>query len=123
MAYQLLSNRRINVDVQRLKSLGVDGWPHLPSLRRFRDDLPSELEPIVLRALSYYPQQRFPNCAELDRALGEVAGRFDLVASRKGIAHWVKDLLDGTPSVKSQMSRSKSVLPVLLRPARARGTG
>jgi serine/threonine protein kinase len=111
IAYQLLSNVRINLDVFRLRAMGKEGWPHLPPLTQFRPDLPPEIEPIVLKALAYEPDDRFATCDLLDTALGEVAAKYDLVATRKGIARWVQDLMSAElPTRKSGM---ESVLPVV----------
>ena len=41
-AYQLLSGARINLDIMRLRTLGADGWPHLPPLADFRPELPRD---------------------------------------------------------------------------------
>jgi hypothetical protein len=111
IAYQLLSNVRINLDVFRLRAMGKQGWPHLPPLTQFRPDLPPQLEPIVLKALAYEPADRFASCELLDQALGEVAGRHDLVATRKGIARWVQDLMSA--ELPSKRSGLESVLPVV----------
>jgi hypothetical protein len=95
LAYQLLTNARINLDIVRVGELGEVGWPHLPPLDDLRPELPPELSRIVLGALSYHPYDRFSSCDTLERAFGEVALRDGLTATSKTIGAWVTRLLDG----------------------------
>ncbi len=111
-AYQLLSGARINLDIMRLRTLGADGWPHLPPLAQFRADLPDGLEALVLRALSYDPEYRFDSCDALEQALGEIAVREGLVATQKQLARWVQEILATAPA-DSRSEESAPILPAL----------
>jgi hypothetical protein len=111
-AYQLLSGARINLDIMRLRTLGADGWPHLPPLAEFRADLPAGLEALVLRALAYDPEYRFESCDTLEQALGEIAVRDGLVATQKQLARWVQELLASAPP-ESRSEESAPLLPAL----------
>ncbi|HEX4461029.1 MAG TPA: protein kinase, partial [Polyangia bacterium] len=111
-AYQLLSGARLNLDIMRLRTLGADGWPHLPPLAEFRADLPAGLEAAVLRALSYDPEYRFESCDALEQALGEIAVREGLVATQKQLARWVHEILAAAPA-DSRSEESAPMLPAL----------
>jgi hypothetical protein len=111
IAYQLISGARLNLDVIRLRTLGKEGWPHLPSLLQYRPDLPPAIDKIVQRAMAYSPGQRFATCEELDQALGELAREHDLVATRGSIATWVQELM-ATP-LPPRRSETDPVLPLV----------
>jgi serine/threonine-protein kinase len=109
LAYQLLTNARINLDIVRMGELGEVGWPHLPPLDALRPELPPELSRIVLRALSYRPQDRFPSCDALERELAEVALHVGQATS-KMIGAWVAQRLDDGPLPAEEVT-SMPVLP------------
>ena len=111
-AYQILSGARVNLDIMRLRTLGADGWPHLPPLASFRDDLPEGLEPLILRALAYDPEYRFDSCDALEQALGEIAVVHGLVATQKQLARWVHEILTSAPA-DSRSEESAPLLPSL----------
>ncbi|MEO5768622.1 MAG: serine/threonine-protein kinase [Polyangia bacterium] len=93
IAYELLSGTSVNLDVTMLAQRGREGWPHLASLSRFRDDVPAQLEAIIFRALSYDADQRFADCAAMEAALDEVARSHPPVAGDKTIAQWIETAL------------------------------
>jgi hypothetical protein len=88
-----LTGARINLDVARLAQLGQEGWPHLPPATQLRRELPHELDQILLKAMSYQPEERYASCEALEEALGDVASRYDLEATEKTIAQWVRERL------------------------------
>jgi serine/threonine-protein kinase len=49
----------------------ISAIPEPPS--RFRDDIPADLDKVVLRALAKTPDQRYPSAEEMDRDLARVA--------------------------------------------------
>jgi serine/threonine-protein kinase len=93
MAYQLLTGARINLDLARLAQLGQRGWPHLPPPTQMRRDLPREIDQILLKAMSYQPEERFESCEALEESFAYVASKYDLEATDKVIAQWVRELL------------------------------
>jgi tRNA A-37 threonylcarbamoyl transferase component Bud32 len=93
IAYELLSGTPVNLDLAILAQKGRDGWPHLAPLSSMRTDVPPALEAIVMRALSYDPQDRFADCATLESALEGVAALCPPRAGSKTIAEWVGALL------------------------------
>ena len=93
VAYELLSGMPVNLDLAILAQKGRDGWPHLAPLSTVRADVPPGLEAIVMKALSYDPQDRFADCAALESALEGVAALSPSRAGSKSIAEWVGALL------------------------------
>ena len=93
IAYELLSGMPVNLDLAILAEKGRHGWPHLAPLSSVRADVPPALEEIVMKALSYDPQDRFPDCAALESALEGVAALCPARAGSKTIAEWIGALL------------------------------
>jgi serine/threonine-protein kinase len=93
IAYELLSGTPVNLDLAILAQKGRDGWPHLAPLSSVRADVPPALEAVVMKALSYDPQDRFADCAALESALEGLAALCPPRAGSKTIAEWVGALL------------------------------
>jgi serine/threonine-protein kinase len=93
LAYELLSCKRVDLDVARMSRLGRDGWPHLPPLAQLRPDLPRELDAIINRALAYDADSRYPDLAALQDVLETVAGAHDLRESDRAVGRWVEETL------------------------------
>ncbi len=93
IAYELLSGTPVNLDLAILAQKGRDGWPHLAPLSSVRADVPLALEAIVMKALSYDPQDRFADCAALESALEGMAALCPPRAGSRTIAEWVGALL------------------------------
>jgi tRNA A-37 threonylcarbamoyl transferase component Bud32 len=62
IAYELLAGVPVNLDFVVLAQKGIEGWPHLPPLSRFRNDVSPELQAVVFRALAYGAADRFADC-------------------------------------------------------------
>ena len=92
VAYELLSGKPINLDLAALAEKGTVGWPHLPPLRTLREDVSVALDAVIERALSYYTDDRFADCAALEAALGELATHLG-VADDKEIGRWARSLV------------------------------
>jgi serine/threonine-protein kinase len=108
VAYEMLTGTKIDLDLVRLVHLGKEGWPHLPPMISVRKDLPVGLDPLVMRALAFDRDARFPTCAAMEEALEQIATVHNLVAGDKVIAHWaeeVLDLLSREPSHDVEVSR------------------
>jgi hypothetical protein len=101
MAYELLAGKPINLDLLALVARGVKGWPHLTPLHQLRGDMPPELEAIIVRALAYERDDRFADCAELERALAQVAARIG-VADDKEIGRWAGGLIPRQPAFSQE---------------------
>jgi hypothetical protein len=97
----------VNLDLAILAQKGRHGWPHLPALSSLRADIPPQLETIVMKALSYEPDERFSDCAALESALEAVANLAAPPASDKTIAGWIRTVLDAeTPRTVSALRSS-----------------
>jgi serine/threonine-protein kinase len=93
LAYEILTNRPINVDFVALAHLGIDNWPHLPLPSTTRPGLPEELDKIVFGAMAFDREKRPLDCAELEAQLDAVMQAQHLAASDKDIARWLNDEL------------------------------
>ena len=87
--YELLTAMEVNLDLVAMLQRGVEGWPHLPPMAQARADLPPELDGILLRALAFEADDRYPSCAALEADLGHVARNRGIVATDKEIAQWI----------------------------------
>jgi Protein kinase domain len=96
IAYELLMGEPVNLDLAILADKGREGWPHLPPISTRRADVPPQMEAIVMKALRYDREERFPDCAQLEWALEAVANLYPPAASEKTIALWVRGLLGQT---------------------------
>jgi hypothetical protein len=92
VAYELLSGQPINLDLAALAERGTTGWPHLPPLRAAREDVPAALDAVIQRALAYERDDRFPDCAALEAALGQIAAHLG-IAGDKEIGRWASELV------------------------------
>ncbi len=93
IAYEMLAGILINLEFSVLAQSGRDGWPHLPPLSRFRNDVPPDLEAAIFRALSYDAADRFADCAVLELTLEAIATRYPPVGNDKTIARWIDSML------------------------------
>jgi hypothetical protein len=97
IAYELLTGRVINLDLAMLAHLGRDGWPHLPPPSQVRPELPPELDAVIIQAMAYDRDNRYPSCEALEVALAEIVDRHGLSATDKAIAQWVREELVALP--------------------------
>lgn len=95
IAYELFTGRPVNLDLAFLAAKGREGWPHLDPIASVRPDVPRELEAIVMRALAFDREDRYPSCAALEQALEAVAVAHPPIAGDKAVARWIDDLLTG----------------------------
>lgn len=94
IAYELLTGQEVDLDLAvLLAEKGKEGWPHLPKPSSVRPDLPPALDAIVLRALAYEKEARYPDCAQLEEAFEAVATQTGNVAGEKVVAQWVEAAL------------------------------
>jgi serine/threonine protein kinase len=97
IVYELLSGEPVNLDLVTLAAHGTEGWPHLRALSAIRADVPAEIDAVIGKALAYARDDRYADCAELERALRGIAGRAGLaLADDKEIGAWARALLDRT---------------------------
>jgi serine/threonine-protein kinase len=92
IAYELLSGQPINLDLAALAERGTAGWPHLPPLRTVREDVSAALDAVIQKTLAYAREDRFPDCAALEAALGQLAAHLGL-ADDKEIGRWATGLV------------------------------
>jgi len=92
VAYELLSGRLVDLDVRRLLPRGTGSWPHLPPLPGLRDDVSPQLWGVILRALAYDKEARYPDCAALQEALEAEATHVPGTTDR-AVGQWVEQLL------------------------------
>jgi hypothetical protein len=88
--YELLAGEEVNLDLEALAHLGIDGWPHLTPLPRLRADVPPEIDALVFTALAYDRDQRYPTCAAFEDAIDAFATRHNLIASDKMLLQWLE---------------------------------
>jgi serine/threonine-protein kinase len=88
--YELLVGAEINLDLEALAHLGVEGWPHLRPLSQLRPDIPADIDGLVFKALAYDREARYPTCAAFEDAIDEFATRHGLVASDKLLVQWLE---------------------------------
>ena len=93
VAYEVLTGHGVNLDLAALAHLGVENWPHLPPPSTLRAELPVELDPLLLTAMSYDRERRPASCAEFEAQLEAVMKSANLSASDKDIARWVESEL------------------------------
>src|SRR5262249_35239879 len=90
MLYELLAGAEINLDLEQLAHLGIEGWPHLRPLSQLRPDVPPPVDGLAFKALAYDGENRFPTCAAFEEAIDQFATRYNLVASDKQLAQWLE---------------------------------
>jgi len=108
IAYELFTGQPVNLDLAVLAAKGRDGWPHLAPIASVRPDVPRELDAIVMRALAFDRNDRFPSCAALEQSFEAVAVAHPPIAGDKAVARWIDDLLTGEP-LASELTSSASV--------------
>jgi serine/threonine-protein kinase len=89
VAYEVLTNHAVNLDLAALAHLGVENWPHLPLPTSLRPQLPPELDGILLGAMSFERDKRPADCAAFESVFEAVMKQHGLSASDKDIARWV----------------------------------
>ena len=88
IAYEMLSGNPVNLDLVVLAARGTAGWPHLAPLATARDDIPAALDAAIVKALAYERNDRFADCADLERALRAI-GAADM-AEDKEVGAWAR---------------------------------
>ena len=106
VAYELLTNNGVNLDLAALAHLGVENWPHLPLPSTLRGDLPVELDSLLLRAMSFEREKRPPDCATFEDLFEGVMKKYGLSASDKEISRWVEGELSRFPPEQMPASAS-----------------
>ena len=89
VGYEIVTGHGVNLDLAALAHLGVANWPHLPVPSSLRAELPSELDPILLCAMSFERDRRPTDCAAFALVLEAVMTSHRLATSDKDIARWV----------------------------------
>ncbi len=107
VAYEVLTNQGVNLDLAALAHLGIENWPHLPPPSTLRKELPPELDQILLRAMSFEREKRPPDCASFEDLFEGVMKRYGLSASDKEIARWIEGELARFPP--DQLPASASI--------------
>jgi serine/threonine protein kinase len=79
VAYFLLTGRPPFDEGSAIAAIIAHARDQAPPLSRFRDDLPEDLERVVMRCLAKSPSDRYPDAESLEAALGECAcaGKWD----------------------------------------------
>jgi serine/threonine protein kinase len=95
IAWELLTGQRLfhrETDVETLHAV-QDGKIAPPS--EIRDELPPELDAIVMRALTVDPSERYETAREFGKALARFAGSGDEVVGSAELAEWMEELFPG----------------------------
>ena len=74
VAFELLAGRPPFVHGELLPLLRMHAEAPPPSVRAFQPGAPSALDAVLHRGLAKRPEDRFPDCCSLARALAEAAG-------------------------------------------------
>ena len=98
VAFELLTNHGVNLDLAALAHLGVENWPHLPLPSSLRPQLPIELDRILLGAMSFEREKRPRDCAVFEDMFEAVMKQYGLSASDKEIARWIESELARFPA-------------------------
>jgi hypothetical protein len=88
--YEMLAGYQVNLDLEALAHLGVEGWPHLRPLTQVRSDLPPGIDDLVFQALRYQRDERYASCAAFEDAIDAFATRHGVVASDKAVLQWLE---------------------------------
>jgi len=108
VAFELLTNHGVNLDLAALAHLGVENWPHLPLPSSLRPQLPLELDTLLLRAMSFERDKRPPSCAAFEEQFEAVMKQYGMSASDKEISRWIESELSRFPT--DQLPASASVV-------------
>ena len=90
VGFEILTGHAVNLDLAALAHLGVENWPHLPLPTSLRPNMPSELDGILLGAMSFERDRRPADCATFEAAFEKVMKMHGLSCSDKDIARWVE---------------------------------
>jgi hypothetical protein len=90
VGFEILTNHGVNLDLAALAHLGVENWPHLPLPSSLRKELPPELDPILLGAMSFERDKRPANCDAFEAEFAAVMKKHGLGATDKDIARWME---------------------------------
>lgn len=91
--YELLAGTAINLDLETLAHLGVEGWPHLTPISQLRAEMPPDIDTLVFTALAYDREDRYANCAAFEEALDRFASEHDLLGTEKMLVQWLEKQL------------------------------
>jgi serine/threonine protein kinase len=101
VAYEILTGHGVNLDLAALAHLGIENWPHLPTLSSLRPDVPVELDALLLGAMSYDRERRPADCVEFEAGFEQIMKRYQLNATDKDIARWVASEIALLPTTNS----------------------
>ena len=90
VAYEMLTARPLFASKNEYDTLQKIAHEKVPPPSHLNPDSPPELDEIVLTALAKSPEERWQTAAAMHRALGHVAKKHSLGATRREIAEWVK---------------------------------
>ncbi len=93
VGFEILTGHGVNLDLAALAHLGVDNWPHLPLPSSLRPNLPTELDEILLGAMSFERDNRPADCVAFEAQFETVMKKHGLGATDKDIARWVESEL------------------------------
>ena len=99
--YEIIAGYQVNLDLETLAHLGVEGWPHLRPLAQLRGDVPPGTDELVFKALQYDRDDRYPTCAAFEDAIEAFANQNGLVGSDKALIQWLEGeiaVLEGAPA-------------------------
>ena len=91
VAFEILTNHGVNLDLAALAHLGVENWPHLPMPSSLRPELPIELDALLMSTMAFDRERRPADCAVLEAAIEKIMKAHGLSASDKDIARWVSN--------------------------------
>jgi hypothetical protein len=104
VAYELFTSQPVYLELLTPASAAADGSPTLRPIGALRPDLPVDVQAVVARALAADPDQRFADCADLERTLAGLAARHGL-ADDKQVGHWVRGELERVVEVPATRVR------------------
>jgi serine/threonine protein kinase len=110
VGFEIVTGHGVNLDLAALAHLGVENWPHLPKPSSLRQQLPQELDALLLGAMAFERDKRPADCAAFESQLEAIMKRYAITATDKDIARWVasevEQLQAGAPNVGTDPTRA-----------------
>ncbi len=106
VAFEIITNHGVNLDLATLAHLGIENWPHLPLPSTLRAGVPVELDALLMSCMKFDREGRPANCAALEAAFEQIMKKYGLTASDKDIARWVaNEAVALVPSAEARAAR------------------
>jgi serine/threonine protein kinase len=106
--YEMITGRRLFVGANDIETLGLVGRASVPPPSAVSDDVPEELEEMLMRTLERDPENRFQTAADLGEALNRYIAQTDPSISLQRISDWMHELF--AQDIEEEQARIKVLL-------------